>query len=168
MILDKKDLILDFVTKEITKEEFEEQYPQVLNKEYLDKQFKAALKNKDALTIDYLFKIRVYISNDFFYLICKQLITEDWHRQHENIALMFQFNYKNPDCIDIVVQSMYLQCEHWDEDAHRDPFIRKCAYILGDLKTPYAIAKLKELSLSDDEMIKGYCTYQLKRIGEIT
>ncbi|NME72371.1 hypothetical protein [Flammeovirga aprica] len=97
----------------------------------------------------------------------KKLLVECWHNQHENIALSFQFKYKNPDCIDTVVEAMHLNCNHWDEEDNRDPFLRKCAYVLGDLRTEYAIQKLKELSLSSDPIIKEYSVYQLQRIGEI-
>ncbi|AZQ65232.1 HEAT repeat domain-containing protein [Flammeovirga pectinis] len=168
MILEKKKLILDFICGKITQEIFEKSFPEINSQIYWEDEFNNAVKYQDTESIEYIFYLLQYIPDNFFYQMCKQLILLRWHNEHENIALSFQFFYKDPDCIDTVVQAMHLNCEHWDEEDDRDPFVRKCAYILGDLKTPYAIAKLKELSLSDDEIIKGYCTYQLKRIGEIT
>lgn len=164
MINEKIDLIISFVSEEISKKEFEDNFPEVLDENFLKKEYEKAIieKNSDAIECLSMFS-RIYIPDDYLYEVYKKLITECWHSEHENIALMFQFNFKNPDCIESVIKAMQLRCEHWDEEDDRDPFIRKCAYVLATLKTDYAIEKLKELSESEDPIINKYCTYQLEK-----
>ncbi|NME72869.1 HEAT repeat domain-containing protein [Flammeovirga aprica] len=168
MIKDKQKLILYFVTQKISEEKFELSFPEILERKSIQREFEIAFNTQDSLAIEFLWMIPYkYYDKQFHYYMCKKLILENWHKEHESIALSFQFFYKDPDCIDTVVEAMHLHCEHWDEEDDRDPFVRKCAYILGDIRTEYAIQKLKELSLSSDPIIKEYSTYQLQRIGEI-
>jgi hypothetical protein len=69
---------------------------------------------------------------------------------------------RDPDCIDDIVTAMHIKCDYWYDDG--DAFIRKCSYVLGDLETPYAIQKLQELTDDNNEIIRKYASYQLKKI----
>jgi hypothetical protein len=94
--------------------------------------------------------------------ILKKMIKETWHTRHEDIASLFQIDIKDPSCVDDIVEAMYIKCDYWIDDG--DAFIRKCAYVLGDLKTSYSIQKLEELAVEENECISEYASYQLAKI----
>ncbi|MCT4639851.1 MAG: hypothetical protein N4A72_19285 [Bacteroidales bacterium] len=159
----EKQLILDFSIGKIEQDEFERRFPQNINSVFIENSFVEVIRKRDSDSLDYLFMMLSYIDKEPLYNLFKKLIVENWHNYHQDIARFFQFNFKNPDCIDSVIQAMYLHCEHWDEEDDRDPFVRKCAYVLATLGTDYAVEKLKELSKSKDPIIKKYCSYQLEK-----
>lgn len=166
MTKDQIDLTLSFIAEEISKQEFEKSFPEVLDQEFYEKQFEEAILKKDSDAISCLFLFcNPYTSENYLYSVFKRLIIECWHHEHENIARSFQFHFKNPDCVDSVVKAMHLNCKHWDEEDDREPFIRKCANILAELNTPYSIQKLRELSNSVDRTIRTYCSDQLDRLA---
>ncbi len=163
----EKKLILDLASNTISKKEFLSKYPskEVNNDDYLTNLLKDTLITKSGEDLEYIFYLpagtRAFNADDVPTL--SELITADWHRQHEDIATMLQW-FKNPTCIDHVVKAMHMSLDYWYDDG--DAFIRKCANVLGAIKTDDAIEKLKSLASSDNEIIKKHCLHQLEILDE--
>jgi hypothetical protein len=149
----------------INDEEFESKYPHKIDDEYILRFLEDIYLRKDGVLMEHMTRIAFNISlNDKLVPIFCKLIKETWHNSHEDLALFFEFSVKNPDCIDDVIAAMHIKCNYWHDDG--DAFIRKCAYVLGNLETPYAIQKLEELTNDDNEIIRKYASLQLNKIEE--
>ncbi len=93
----------------------------------------------------------------------RKLLKEQWHKSHEEIMLILQFDIYDPDCVDDVAEAMHIKFEDmFPEDL--DAFIRKGAYVLAGIDTEYAKNKLEELANDENPIIRKYCSYQVKKL----
>ena len=157
-----KKNIIDFATRKIELKSLYETNPELNTSDFFLKSYEEAINARDAEALQYLAMLPKPNYNDLTD-INRRLITECWHNQHEEIARFFQEFVRDVECVDSISRGMDLGCVNWFDK--EDAFIRKCAYVLGDLGTEESIAKLKELSTSENELIKKYCSYQLERLG---
>jgi HEAT repeat protein len=150
---------------ELTKEDIVNLYKEKFTDTDLVEALNSALNEKDGAAI-YDICYMGFIC-DLFTIktanVLRKSIKETWHNRHEDMAHILQ-TLKVPDCVDDIVTAMHIKCDYWYDEG--DAFIRKCAYILGDLETPYAIQKLKELTTDDNEIIRKYASIQLKKIDD--
>lgn len=158
----EQDIIMKYATDEISEMELCQKLPGYCGDKNLVCHYKKAIDEKDGEALQFLSMLpkKDYYS---FVDVNKELILECWHQQHEELARFFQFFVKDVSCVDTIVEAMYLKCDYWVDEG--DAFIRKCAYVLGTLQTDYAILKLRELSKSNNEIIKKYSSYQLEKLG---
>jgi hypothetical protein len=75
----------------------------------------------------------------------------------EDLASFCESTVREVKCVDNIVAAMHIKCDGWYSD--RDAFIRKCAYVLGNLKTSYSLQKLKELTTDNNGIIRKYTLY---------
>lgn len=103
-----------------------------------------------------------YTTTDVYANILSELLQEDWHTEHEYIALMLQA-IKSPKSID----ALYCRClnkpDYMDYDDSYS-LARKCVHGLADINTPESLDKLRLLAKSDIEVIKEKAQKQLDRL----
>ena len=146
------------------KDTFKELAESQVSQEDFDLLLEELVDLKDGVLLSRVFYLGFLLNlfNDSHKVILCEFIKAAWHKKHEDIALLLQFDIKH-SCVESVSVAMHLELDYMLDKG--DAFIRKCAYVLGDLGTEESIAKLKELSTSENELIKKYCSYQLERLG---
>jgi len=96
------------------------------------------------------------IDKRFTGIFCN-LLKENWHQSHEDVVMMLE-SIKDPKSVDCIYE-MSLKIPSYDDGR---ALARKCIWALGAIDTLYAKEKLKNLALSDDEIIKETAIMQLK------
>lgn len=119
-------------------------------------------KNNDDLASIFFAIALTRIYSDLYFPILRKLLIEIWHKCHEEIMLILQFKMRDPNCVNDVAEAMHIKFDYMLDDG--DAFIRKGAYVLATLKTDDAIQKLNELANDENEIIKKYATYQLRKL----
>jgi hypothetical protein len=163
-----KEAILKFVQQKISQAELFDQLniEGLMITDYALSQLEDAYKNNNAVDLEYALLLPGLkpTLHKFTNLFC-QLIIENWHHNHEDIATYLQ-SLALPESIDSVYNAILNadQLEYLEYN-NSAAFIRKCCYVLGDINTEYSVGKLKELSNSDNEIIKNYSIHQLKKRG---
>ena len=148
----------------ISEGDFASKYPHKINDEYILQFLDDLYQRRDRKLMEDMSRIAFRISSfDKLSSIFRKLITETWHKEHEDLATFFEFTVRDINCIDDIITAMHIKCDYWYDDG--DAFIRKCAYVLGNLATPYAIKRLEELTKDDNEIIKKYAHYQLEKLS---
>ena len=123
------------------------------------------LQNKDGEAFDdYAIDFSVFQDDDEVFSLLGQIFICDWHRSHEDLALLFQF-CKNP----VVTESLFKVAQSnfsylaWNENL---PLKRKCTWALADIGTPEAKKYLEALSLSENELTSSFANKRLDNWGE--
>ena len=153
------ELINDYWNKRITKKEFLNKFSFTKEKkiELLKKSFEQAFFQKSEDKIDDLVSTVIFfkLEVEFADILCK-LSKEEWHNEHETIAIHL------PQIIDCIYELATSNFEkyRWDDNF---ALVRKCCFALGDINTPKAKEKLELLLQSDEEMIREHAMEQLKR-----
>jgi len=122
-----------------------------------------ALCKKDAEAIEYLID-----ENDFskdcvvFVEILCQLLEENWHIKHEDIALILQ-EAKDARAIEALYNTAQKKLDYLDYD-DTCQLSRKCIWALWQIGTEEAVEKIKLLAESNDKVIGNYAIKQLNRV----
>jgi hypothetical protein len=160
----KKELIIDFILNRISKKEFLDKYSVDASdiQEHVLFLINSAYdrKNNEELEQAFLLGFSFGFTKDYVQILCL-LLLEDWHCQHENIAMIFQL-LKDPKSINCLYEGIQLK---FDYLAYNDSktFIEKCAWALGDIKTPESKEKLMLLLDLNDPIITEAVNFQLSR-----
>ena len=85
----EKNAILDFVSSEITIDDFYKKMPQYKNEDFIVKKYNEIIFNKDSKMLGYLRLIPLR-NMKLFESIYRKLLLEDWHIEHEDIVVFFQ------------------------------------------------------------------------------
>ena len=96
----EKNAILDFMSSEITIDDFYKKMPQYKNEDFIVKKYNEIIFNKDSKMLGYL---RLIPSRNMklFESIYRKLLLEDWHIEHEDIIVFFS-------CISIKTLRIYI------------------------------------------------------------
>lgn len=92
--------------------------------------------------------------------ILGKLISQVWHKQHEDIARIFQ-ELKDPNSITSLMEAVHIKCDYWIDNG--DAFIRKCMYALSHINTKESKLKLTILSNDSNEIVKKYAQQHLNK-----
>ena len=84
----EKNAILDFVSSEITIDDFYKKMPQYKNEDFIVKKYIEIIFNKDSKILAYLRFIPLR-NIKLFESIYRKLSLEDWHIEHEDIVVFF-------------------------------------------------------------------------------
>ena len=84
----EKNAILDFVSSEITIDDFYKKMPQYKNEDFIVKKYNEIIFNKDCKMLGYLRLIPLR-NMKLFESIYRKLLLEDWHIEHEDIIVFF-------------------------------------------------------------------------------
>ena len=161
----EKNAILDFVSSEITIDDFYKKMPQYKNEDFIVKKYNEIIFNKDSKILAYLRLIPLR-NIKLFESIYRKLLLEDWHIEHEDIVVFFQsyFN-KNIENIYILLNALiniptYLQ----EDEVTKYSYIKKIIYAIGAQPQPESLSALEDLaSETGDEKIKELALHQLKK-----
>lgn len=164
MTNEERDVISKLMAKTITKQDFINYFQgKTKNKEYILELLKLAYKEKNADDIEFCLYICFVLElhmEDSLQILC-DLLKEHWHYQHENILIMLQ-ELKDPKSVDFIYQTAKTKYEYLEyNDCYS--LIIKCCWALGDINTNESLEKLKQLSQSNNEIIKDAAIEQLKR-----
>nr|WP_319396638.1 hypothetical protein [uncultured Desulfobacter sp.] len=161
----EKKLIEELMSDTITKMEFRNRFPVDIqqNSDYILSNLEKAFNDKNADDIEDIlfvgFSFSLF-SNKFVNVLC-DLIIEEWHYKHEDIAMILQ-ELKDPQSIDNLYKTALSKYEYLDYDDSCALAV-KCIWALGDINTDYAREKLKLLATSDNSIIKENAVRQLNR-----
>ena len=166
----KHKLLVAWISREITEDQFINQYKALTNQSIIDDKYCLQLINlasneKDDEKLEEAFILGFTIdcfSKDFSQIFCK-LLQEDWHYKHEDIARVLQ-SLKDPSTVDCLYTAAELQFDYLDYD-DTCQFARKCSKALSDIDNATAISKLQLLAQSNFSEIKQYAIKELKYKG---
>ena len=118
-------------------------------------------KNSDTIEFTLYFGYNI-ASSEKFMPILNKLIVEDWHISHEDIASLLQV-LKLPDSIDYLYKAIFVSAklEYLPGDMS-GALIRKCCFALGDINTMPSREILKNLSNSDNSLIREAAMEQIE------
>ncbi|WP_276482571.1 hypothetical protein [Paraflavitalea pollutisoli] len=135
--------IIDLAVNALDLDSFFQLYPEKAAPDYVASQLEMGLTTQDSSTIEYAMLLG-YVQDIFdesFVGVLNQLIAEDWHCKHEDMALLLQ-SAKSPSSIEALYytairQPLYLSYD----DSYA--LARKCIHALGDINTDESWAKLR-------------------------
>lgn len=93
------------------------------------------------------------------------LIVEGWHNQHEEIARIMQLKVHCKCSVEPLSQAIRNKYEYLFEQDDYYPFVRKCFFALGGLKTEKAKNELKKYTGDPDSIIRNLAQEQLSRLS---
>ncbi|HID39606.1 MAG TPA: hypothetical protein EYP36_08840 [Calditrichaeota bacterium] len=164
---DEMKILRDLHLGRINFEEFTSLYPIEITNSYLIRELGRAIDCHDVKALAYL--LSVFYKRGFFSELCKyltDLMIQSWHKEHENIAMVLQFDVKCPDSVDNLIKAMEMKYKYLFDRCDYEPFVTKCMYAIADLGTDYSKQKLTELSLSEDPILAEAAKFQLDRLAE--
>ena len=118
------------------------------------------------IAINVLFTFKKDLTGDFIKIISvlNCLILCDWHKEHENIAMLLQ-HFKSPTSVDMLYETALKEYSYLNYDESYALAV-KCIWGLGDIRTDKAVDKLELLAESSNEVISKNAKKQIKRIHE--
>ncbi len=157
-----KELIVNFTLGKITKEDFLKKFPVNIenNINYILTLLQDGMKIKNASDIEHALLLAFHFgySEIFTPTLC-DLIVEDWHFQHENIAIMLK-KLKSPSSVDCLYKTALTKYQYLDYDDSQ-ALSEKCIWALGSINTDASKNKLMVLASSDNPSIKRAALLQL-------
>jgi hypothetical protein len=163
----EKQLAVDLATHTITKEEFLQRFPASLtDNTYLMEGLKSSRVERNADDVECLMLLFFCLGFDkdktFVPVLC-DLLAEDWHRNHEDIAMVMQ-SLRASESVEVLYHAATRDLAYLDFD-EAFALAVKCCWALGDIGTPEAIEKLKLIAQSPNKVKREAALYQLDRIG---
>lgn len=161
----EEKLILELALNSISKNEFLKKFPVKIleNTKYLKDLLETALRLKDpdlvenALILAFTFDL---VTIEHIAILC-DLLSVEWHREHENIAMLLQ-QLKAPRSVESLYNAALTKYEYLNFDDSYALAV-KCIWALGDINTDLSRGMLDKLSKSENEIIKENALKQLKR-----
>lgn len=158
--------ILDLMLKKISKDDFLKlngiKRDQLSEKIFSN--ISEAAKNKSAhdleLAVYLIFEYDVY-RQDLIEVLNK-LLADNWHEQHENIAMLLQ-EYNSSSSIPYLVQTIKTEHDYLKYDTNFALAV-KCIWALGDIGNDDAKKQLSELVSSDNKIISENAKKQIERL----
>ena len=150
----------------ISKENMHSSYRDKVTNFDLKISLEIASKNKDEDLLENSFFVGFLF--DLFNVetenILLNLLLEDWHGKHGDIAGIFQ-KILNTDKanIPVLLEAINIMPAYLQEEDFKYPYIRKLIYAIGAQPEPDNIEALKKLTQSDDEKIKELTLHQIEK-----
>lgn len=123
------------------------------------------LLNKNADEVENLM-INAYSNknDDEIIIMIHKLIAEPWHRSHEEMAHYLQ-NSKRPESVPFIKNAMMKRYDYLESyGTGTRQFINQCGHALKSIGTEQAINVIKELTKSNDEIIRDEMLYRVSKI----
>lgn len=161
----ERELIVELAANSITKDFFLDRFPRKVDENSVLELIEASYNDQNyedlecAILLTFIFST---FSNKYVDILCK-LIVEDWHFQHENVAMILQ-KLKQPESVDSLYRAIQIDFEYLSYN-DCEALITKCAWALGDINTDYSKEKLRLLSHSDNKIVADAALYQLNRLN---
>ncbi len=166
----KIENMLNLIFKKIDKDTF--MIEENLNQENLTSEIRVMLsdvcREKDATKLEIILCVLMSFEESQYKLVdyLNQIILMDWHKQHENLAMILQ-NIKSPTSVESLYCTVYKRYSYLAYDENYALAV-KCIWALGMIKDEYAIEKLKQIAVSaDNRIIKENAIKQLELIKNV-
>lgn len=161
------EIMDQFWDNKISEDEITLKYKDLIDESEFISSMEDAYHKKDAKTlydvlfIGYVLELITKKSESIF----QSLLGENWHREHEDIAGLFQHIYnKNINNIPILLKAINCVPEYIIERDDFYPYVRKLIYAIGAQPEPYNIEALEKLvSSTTDEEIKSLALHQIEK-----
>jgi len=165
-----ESIVKRYWKKEIDKEEFVRQIQLKIGnkKEDVENLFERIIRNRNADELEYGLVILYAIeeNNDMIDIIHK-LLLEPWHREYEELTHDLQ-KRKRPESIPFLKQAIQNKYEYLESyGTGTRQLINQCGHALKSIGTEEAINSIRELSKSDDPIIKDEMLYRVSRIERL-
>ena len=159
----EKDIILKYAMDEISISELSISLPQYLGDKKIIARYREAIQEKNADSIIYLAMLPKKNLNSLIE-IERNLLLQNWHSTHEDIAQLFQKRFNNNKVnIDYLLKAIKNIPEYLRQDNFKYPYIRQLIYAIGAQPEPYNFEALEELARSEDEKIKDLALHQIEK-----
>ncbi|MFC5473994.1 hypothetical protein [Paraherbaspirillum soli] len=143
MNADQRNLILNLSLGRVSKDEFLRHFPEILesNGDYLRHELERAFSSKDADAVEHLLLLGFQFgcTESSAEVLCN-LILQDWHTQHENIAMVLK-DMRYPGAVQCLYQAALAVFPYLDYDESYALGV-KCIYALRAIGTSNAKEKL--------------------------
>ncbi|MCP4135545.1 MAG: hypothetical protein GY754_31540 [bacterium] len=146
----------------------EEMRNDIKNKQELESLFEVIISNKDSKCLE----IALYLLWDLeeeqeFIYILHRLLLEKWHTRYEEIIHDLQ-NKANPISILYIKTAMQEKYEYLESyGTGTRQFINQCGHALWSIGTTESIDVIRELSNSNDPILKDEMLYRIDQIDGI-
>ena len=168
MIEINKEVILQLVTKKITKEVATEildiDIDNITVELYKLLQYNIEKQYADNIPFILYLIIGYELKYDPYLDLLNKLILCDWHGQHENVAIALD-EIRSPISVEFLYKAILLKhdCLAWDENF---AFERKCVWALAKIGTLEAKEKLNQLKNCDNELISGWAKKRIQGLEQ--
>ncbi len=161
---DEKKLVMNLALKSITKEEFLRSYPVDVQQDnnYVFQLLEDSLHRKDSDDVEHalLLGFSFGFSEKVVPILC-ELIVQGWHCKHEDIASLLQ-KFKATQSIEYLYKTALAEYDYLDYDDSYALAV-KCIWALGGIDTDSSRERLKQLTLSKNQIVKEAAEHQLSR-----
>ncbi len=164
------EIMTKFQSNEMDHQSIQNLYQNRINSINLTQELFVAFSNKDISLLESCFfvayKLNLF-STENEHIISK-LIVENWHREHEDIAGLFQRKFNNnKQNIQPLLLAITNIPEYLEDDDFKYPYIRKLIYAIGAQLESYNIETLAILTQSEDEQIRNLALHQIEKRKKI-
>ncbi len=160
------EIMTKYWSNDIDKQSIQNLYQNSVNSSDLTLNLNIAFSNKDKSSLENCFFV-AYTLNLFSIEnedIISKLILENWHKEHEDIAGLFQRKFnKNKKNIQILLQAINNIPEYLQVDDFKYPYIRKLIYAIGAQPEKDNIKTLLMLAKSEDEQVAKLALHQIEK-----
>jgi hypothetical protein len=96
----------------------------------------------------------------------RELLYEDWHRDHEMIVADFDRYLRYPENIEAIEYVLFNPPDSakYADGVVRDDFIKNCIWAISHQPEPYNMESLKKLVKSNNQRISEVALYHIHRI----
>jgi len=160
------ELLNDLALSKISIEEFNTSFSNDLSQDSIFRIFRWAVINKEE---NLLFSITQYFfKTSFIEGVCclyNDLLLQDWHRYHDTIAGLLQFDIKDSSSVIYFKESIRLKFDYLFNSDDYEPYVTKCMWGIAKIGGEYSIDVLMELTKSEDEVVRNAAFFQVDRLG---
>jgi len=162
-----ESIIKKYWQSEIDKEEFvrQIQFEIGYKKEDVKNLLEQIIENQNPNELEYGLVILYAIEeNNEMLDIIHKLMLEPWHKEYEELAHDLQ-RRKRPESIPFLKQAIQNKYEYLESyETGTRQLINQCGHALKSIGTDEAIRTIKELSKSEDPIIKDEMLYRISKI----
>ena len=131
----------------------------------MESSYSQIIKNQNADEVEDLMSEAYANKNDDKTIdIIHQLIAEPWHRGYEEMAHYLQ-SCKRPESVPYLKNAMQKRYEYLESyGTGTRQFINQCGHALWSIGTEEAINSIRDLTVSDDPIIRDEMLYRISKI----
>lgn len=171
--IEKYIIHLRFTKQVIDDETFEKFYPWDFHKYYLFEEIETLKKDKDAKGVERLMTVFNWLTGHNkmekdVAIKFAELLLENWHYCHEDIAAVFQFSFPLPEVIPFLKKAIEMKHQVLIDYENYEPFVRQCMWALSEIGTNEAISTILNFSKSENKIYQKWANEQINRNFEKT
>ncbi|HBR6880443.1 TPA: hypothetical protein L9195_004931 [Klebsiella aerogenes] len=164
MKMDKKQLIVSLMKREIDISKFYNDFNAFYGELNICYELELARQNRDAELVDVFLYLSALINYDFKCIdLVNELIIADWHKKHEDLATILNY-YHSETSVEYLYQAALLELNYRDYDEDY-VLADKCIRALAKINNKNSIEKLEKLAMVENEKIKKSAMKQLSKIS---